>query len=133
MVKASQGLRHRTRRIMKKSIREKGATPPLSRILIPYKIGDKVHIVVDPAIHGGMPHRRYIGKTGIVTGFRGRAMIVEVEVGLKNKKIFLLPEHVKPAFDVSERINANIQKLKELSSIRKMQRKQMFSILSIKK
>lgn len=133
MVKASQGLRHRTRRIMRKNVREKGAVPPLSRILIPYKIGDKVHIVVDPAIHGGMPHRRYIGKSGIIMGFKGRAMVVEVEVGSKVKKLFLLPEHVKPAFDVSERINVIIQKLKKLDSIRKMQRKQMLSTLLSRK
>ncbi|MEM4040661.1 MAG: 50S ribosomal protein L21e, partial [Ignisphaera sp.] len=74
MVKAPQGLRHRTRKIMRKSVREKGAVPPLSRILIEYRIGDKVYIDVDPAIHGGMPHRRYIGKVGTVVGFRGRAL-----------------------------------------------------------
>uniref|UniRef100_A0A7C4JK73 Large ribosomal subunit protein eL21 n=1 Tax=Ignisphaera aggregans TaxID=334771 RepID=A0A7C4JK73_9CREN len=133
MVKASQGLRHKTRRIMRKNVREKGAIPPLSRILIPYRVGDKVHIVVDPAIHGGIPHRRYIGKSGIITGFKGRAMVVDVEVGSKVKRLFLLPEHVKPAFDVSERIDIIIQKLKKLDSIRNMQKKQMLSILLTRK
>jgi len=129
MVKASQGLRHRTRKVMMKNVREKGAVPPLSRIMIPYKVGDKVHVDVDPAIHKGMPHRRYIGKTGIIVGFRGRALIVEVSIGSKTKKLFLLPEHVKPAFDVTERIKDVIQKLQQLNNIRKELRKQMLMIL----
>lgn len=129
MVKASQGLRHRTRKLMKKNIREKGAIPSLSRILVPYKVGDKVHIVVDPAVHKGMSYRRYIGKTGTVTGFRGRALIVEITVGSKIKKLFLLPEHVRPAFDVTERIKEVTQKLKELSKIRREQRQHLVSLL----
>jgi large subunit ribosomal protein L21e len=130
MVKASQGLRHRTRKIFRKSVRERGAVPPLSTILIPYKIGDYVHIVVNPSIHQGMPHRRYVGKTGKIIGFRGRAIIVEVMQGSKKKQLTLFPEHVKPAFDVTERINEIIQKLKELSKIRAEQRKLMLQILS---
>jgi len=130
LVKAPQGLRHRTRKIMRKSVREKGAVPPLSRILIEYRIGDKVYIDVDPAIHGGMPHRRYIGKVGTVVGFRGRALEVELRVGRKTKRLFLLPEHVKPAFDVNERIKETLIKLKELERIRELQREQMISLLS---
>lgn len=130
MVKAPQGLRHRTRRIMKKGIREKGGVPPLSRILIEYRVGDKVYIDVDPAIHGGIPHRRYIGKVGTIVGVRGRALEVELKVGSKSKKLFLLPEHVRPAFNVDERIKETLIKLKELKKIRDLQREQMLSFLS---
>ncbi|MEL9939755.1 MAG: 50S ribosomal protein L21e [Ignisphaera sp.] len=129
MVKAPQGLRHRTRKLMKKSVRERGAIPPLSRVLIEYRVGDKVYIDVNPAIHRGMPHRRYIGKVGKVVGFRGRALIVEVEVGSKIKKLFLLPEHVKPAFDVKERVSELLQKLAEISKARKEQRTIMLKLL----
>ncbi|MDK6029505.1 50S ribosomal protein L21e [Ignisphaera sp. 4213-co] len=129
MVKAPRGLRHRTRKLMRKSIRERGAVPSLSKILIDYKVGDKVYIDVDPAIHGGMPHRRYIGKVGKVVGFRGRALIVEVEVGSKVKKLFLLPEHVRPAFDVKERVNELLKKLAEISKIRREQRVALLKLL----
>lgn len=129
MVKAPQGLRHRTRKLMKKSVRERGAVPPLSRVLIEYRVGDKVYIDVNPAIHRGMPHRRYIGKVGKVVGFRGRTLIVEVEVGSKIKKLFLLPEHVKPAFDVKERVSELLQKLAEISKARKEQRTIMLKLL----
>uniref|UniRef100_A0A7J3N0D2 Large ribosomal subunit protein eL21 n=1 Tax=Ignisphaera aggregans TaxID=334771 RepID=A0A7J3N0D2_9CREN len=130
MVKAPQGLRHRTRKIMKKSVREKGAVPSLSKILIEYRVGDKVYIDVDPAIHGGMPHRRYIGRVGTIVGFRGRALEVELRIGTKTKRLFLLPEHLKPAFDVNERIKETLIKLKELERIRELQREQMLSLLS---
>jgi len=133
MVKAPQGLRHRTRKLFKKGIREKGAIPPLGRILIEYRLGDKVYIGVNPAIHGGMPHRRYIGKVGKVVGFRGRAVIVEVEVGSKTKRLILLPEHIKPAFEVNERINEIFKKLAEISKIRIEQRKTLLKLLGKQK
>ena len=97
VVKASKGFRHRTRKMLKKSIREKGAVPPLSLLLHEYRVGDKVYIKPNPAVHGGMPHRRYIGKVGTVIGRKGRAYIVEVYLGDKRKELILLPEHIRPA------------------------------------
>lgn len=97
MVKASRGFRHRTRKVLRKSIREKGAIPPLSLLLHEYKQGDKVYIKPNPAVHGGMPHRRYIGKVGTIIGKRGRAYIVEVYLGNKRKELIVLPEHLRPA------------------------------------
>ena len=96
MVKASQGLRHRTRKLLKKSIRERGAIPRLSLLMLEYKVGDKVHIVPNPAIHEALPHRRYIGKTGTVIGRRGRAYLVEVFAGSKRKVLIVVPEHLRP-------------------------------------
>lgn len=96
MVKAPKGTRHRTRKVFRKRIREQGAVPPLSLLMIDYKVGDNVHIVVNPAIHRGMPHRRYHGKTGTVVGTRGRSYIVEVSVGGKKKLLIVRPEHLRP-------------------------------------
>jgi large subunit ribosomal protein L21e len=97
MVKAPKGYRHRTRRVLKKSVREKGAVPSLSRLLVEYREGDVVHIDINPSVHKGMPHRRYQGKTGIVVGRRGRALIVRVKLGEKEKTLFVRPEHVVKA------------------------------------
>ncbi len=129
MVKAPKGLRHRTRKVFSKSIREKGAVPPLSRILIDYRVGDRVYIVADPAIHKAMPHRRYHGKVGVVVGKRGRAYIVQLKVGSKVKTLFLLPEHMRPAFDVSSRIKEVIDELKKITEVVKAQRKAMLNIV----
>ncbi len=96
MVKPPKGFRHRTRKVLRKHIREKGAVPPLSLLLYKYSVGDKVHIVINPAIHKGMPHRRYHGKTGTVIGKRGKCYIVEVYLGDKRKVLIVRPEHLRP-------------------------------------
>ncbi|MEZ0393624.1 MAG: 50S ribosomal protein L21e [Desulfurococcaceae archaeon] len=97
MVKAPRGLRHRTRKLLKKDVRERGGVPPLSRLLTEYNVGDKVHIDINSAIHNGMPHRRYQGKTGTVIGKRGLAYIVKVNLGEKEKILFIRPEHLVKA------------------------------------
>lgn len=114
MVKPPKGYRHRTRHLLRKNIREKGAIPPLSKLMIEYRPGDKVHIVIDPAIHKAMPHRRYHGKTGVVIGKRGRSYIVQIKVGSKIKTLFVRPEHLKPAFSIDERIREIIEDTKKL-------------------
>lgn len=96
MVKAPKGFRHRTRKLLKKNIRDKGAIPKLSLLMIDYKQGDRVHIVINSAIHKGMPHRRYHGKTGEVIGKRGRTYIVKLYLGDKEKILFIRPEHLRP-------------------------------------
>lgn len=96
MVKPSQGLRHKTRKMLKKDIRERGAIPSLSMLMIDYKVGDKVSIVPNPAIHEGMPHRRYFGRVATVIDKRGRAYVVEVPLGSKKKLLYVMPEHLRP-------------------------------------
>ncbi len=96
MVKPPSGYRHRTRKLMRKNVREKGGVPPLSLLMIEYKPGDKVNIIINPAIHKGMPHRRYHGRTGVVVGKRGKSYVVELEVGSKKKTLFVRPEHLRP-------------------------------------
>ncbi len=130
MVKAPQGLRHRTRKLFRKRVREKGAVPPLSRILIDYQPGDKVYIIADPAIHKALPHRRYYGKVGTVVGKRGRAYIVQLKVGSKIKTLFLLPEHMRPAFSVEERVRKVVELLKKIRDERAKQRKMALEIVS---
>jgi len=96
LVKAPRGYRHRTRKLLRKRIREKGAVPKLSVILREYKPGDKVAIKIDPSFHYAMPHRRFHGLTGTIVGKRGRAYIVEVYLGDKKKTLFVTPEHLRP-------------------------------------
>lgn len=96
LVKAPRGYRHRTRKLLRKNVRERGAIPPLSLLMYEYKVGDKVHIVINPSIIAGMPHRRFHGKTGVVVGKRGLAYIVKVHLGDKEKTLFIRPEHLRP-------------------------------------
>lgn len=96
MVKAPRGYRNRTRKLLRKHVRERGAVPRLSRILREYREGEKVVIKIDSSFHYGMPHRRYHGLTGTVVGRRGRAYIVEVRTGGKRRTLIVAPVHLRP-------------------------------------
>ncbi len=96
MVKPPRGYRHRTRKLLRKNIREKGGVPPLSLLMRKYSPGEKVAIIINPSIHKGMPHRRYHGRTGVVVGMRGKSYKVELMVGSKKKILYVRPEHLRP-------------------------------------
>jgi large subunit ribosomal protein L21e len=95
MVKRSHGYRVGSRKMMTKKTRQRGL-PSLGKLLHTYKEGDKVDILIDPAIHGGQPHRRYHGRVGIIRGQRGRAYEVETTLGKKAKLLIIRPEHLRP-------------------------------------
>ncbi|MFP3196885.1 MAG: 50S ribosomal protein L21e [Sulfolobaceae archaeon] len=96
MVAHSKGYRTRTRKLLTKSVRERGAVPPLSSLMYEYKEGEYVTIRINPSIHKGMPHRRYHGRVGIIVGKRGKAYEVKVTLGDKEKVIIVRPEHLEP-------------------------------------
>ena len=73
----SYGYRARTRDIFKKDFKKHGQIP-LTTFLAPYKNGDYVDIKGDGAIHKGMPHKFYHGRTGIVWNVTPRAVGVVV-------------------------------------------------------
>lgn len=74
---AGHGLRSRTRDLFARPFRKKGYIP-LTVYLRTYKIGDYVDIKVNGAIHKGMPHKFYHGRTGKVWNVTKRAIGVEV-------------------------------------------------------
>ena len=94
-MKHSKGFRSGTRQVLRKSPRERGL-PPISRIIYPYEIGDKVVIKIDPSVHKGMPHPRFHGKIGTIIEKRGRAFVIEIRDGGKIKKVIARPEHIRP-------------------------------------
>ncbi len=88
------GPRKKTRHKFKKALRRRGL-PPATSVIQKFDIGQKVHIVVDSSIHKGMPHRRFHGRTGTVTGQRGRAWILEISDGNATKVVISRPQHLK--------------------------------------
>ena len=96
MVKKSHGFRARTRSLMSKRVRTRGLRP-VSKVLVDYEVGQRVDIVIDPAVHKGMPHRRYQGRTGVVTAIRGRGIVVDVKLGKATKTLIIRPEHLNPS------------------------------------
>ncbi|WP_019177954.1 50S ribosomal protein L21e [Methanomassiliicoccus luminyensis] len=93
MVKASRGLRRKTRQIFSKTPRTKGMTP-ITHEFRNFDVGQKVSVVIDPSVHYGTPHMRFQGKTGVVTGQQGRAFVVELKDGNKLKTVVARPEHL---------------------------------------
>ena len=96
MVKNSHGFRSRTRGLMSKRVRQKGLSSP-SKVLVDYEEGQRVDIVIDSGFHRGMPHKRYQGRTGVVTGLRGRAIVVDVNLGKATKTLIIRREHLQPS------------------------------------
>jgi len=90
----SHGFRFKSRKKLRKKIREKGIK--ISRALQTFDVGDRVHIDIDPAVHKGMPHPRFQGRTGVVLGKRGRAYLVRVLDRKSYKTLIVRPEHLKP-------------------------------------
>ncbi len=89
-----KGYRRRTRKKLRKNVRERGI-PPVSRIIQDFPPGTKVTIDIDPSIDKGQPHSRYQGGTGTIAERRGRAFVVELKKGNQIKKVISRPEHLK--------------------------------------
>ena len=80
--------------MLTKRVREKGKLG-LSRLLAEYEVGDKVVINIDPAIHKGMPHKRFQGKVGTIIEKRGKAYILDIPQRKTSKLVVAGPEHVR--------------------------------------
>ncbi len=93
-MKKSRGFWTKNTRKMAKSPREKGLLP-ITRVIQKFEIGDRVHIKIEPSFHKGMPHPRFHGRTGMVTGKRGKAYVVSVKDGNAEKTIITHPVHLK--------------------------------------
>lgn len=88
------GPRKKTRYKFKKEIRRRGIVPVTS-LIQQFEIGQKVHVVIEPSVQKGMPHRRFHGMTGTVIGQRGRAWLLSIRDGGKEKILIARPQHLK--------------------------------------
>mmetsp|Transcript_57991 Transcript_57991/g.92120 ORF Transcript_57991/g.92120 Transcript_57991/m.92120 type:complete len:164 (-) Transcript_57991:485-976(-) len=93
-----RGYRAKSRHVFRKKIH---GMPKPSRLLRVFKLGEYVTIKMDPAIHKGMAHRIYHGKTGVVWNVTRNAIgvLVKKKVGnrYRTKKLTVRVEHVKPS------------------------------------
>ena len=96
MVKRSKGIRSKSRKILRKKPKDRGIKS-ISRALQQFEEGDTVNIVIDPAIHKGMPHIRFHGKTGKIQGKQGNSYVVGINDGKKHKTLVVRNEHLRRA------------------------------------
>ncbi|KAI9222637.1 60S ribosomal protein L21-A [Blastocladiella britannica] len=94
----SFGYRARTRHLFSKNFRQHGPEH-LSTYMKVYRVGDIVDIKANAAIHKGMPHKFYHGRTGIIYNVTKTAVgvIINKRVGNRfmEKKVNVRIEHVK--------------------------------------
>ncbi|MCK4687220.1 MAG: 50S ribosomal protein L21e [Candidatus Lokiarchaeota archaeon] len=90
-----RGYRKKTRHKHRKNVRNRGLGS-IEKYLIDYEVNDKVDIITDPSVHRrGMPHSRFHGRTGTITGQRGRCYLVEVKLGNSMKTLIIGKEHIR--------------------------------------
>ena len=73
--KKARGIMAKTRSLRRRS----GSKVSVNKLLQEIPVGEYVQVNIDSSIHSGTPHRRFQGKTGVVTGRRGRAYLVKVK------------------------------------------------------
>lgn len=94
MVSRIGGARRKTRGLMKKAHGTSGKIS-LRRYLQEFIAGDKVALVMDPAVQAGMFHRRHFGKIGVVARKQGACYVVNTRDGGKQKEVIAHPVHLK--------------------------------------
>ena len=94
MVKRSKGLRSKSRNILRKKSRNRDVSS-ITRALQQFEEGDSVNIVIDSAVHKGMPHIRFHGHTGRIEGKQGGSYLVGINDGKKHKTLIIRSEHLR--------------------------------------
>jgi large subunit ribosomal protein L21e len=94
LVKRSKGIRSKSRQILRKKPRDKGISS-ITRALQQFEEGESVNIVIDSAIHKGMPHVRYHGYTGKIEGKQGESYLVGINDGKKHKILIIRSDHLR--------------------------------------
>eukprot|EP01084_Bolivina_argentea_P066420 121066_1 len=93
-----KGYRAKSRHVFRK---KRHGMPKTTQTLKVYKLGDYVTIKMDSAIHKGMAHRIYQGKTGVVWNITQRAVgvLLKKKVGnrYRTKRLHVRIEHVRPS------------------------------------
>jgi large subunit ribosomal protein L21e len=95
-MKRSKGFDAGTRKLFKRSSREKGIRS-LRYLLEPFEVGQKVDIILNSQSQKGRPHRRYHASTGSVIKKQGQAYVVNVVQGKRQAIIIARPEHLRLA------------------------------------
>ncbi len=91
--KKAKGTRAKTR----KKFSRRGSKPTINKILGEFHEGEKVLIKIDSSVHSGIPHHRYHGFTGVVSGMQGKVVKVELKKGGVDKELLISPSHLKLA------------------------------------
>ena len=96
MVRRIGGMRRKTRYKFRKEKRYRGKIS-VTRYLQSFNAGDRVFLGVESAVQKGMYYPRFMGKTGVIMGKRGRCYEVTINDLGKEKTLIIHPVHLKKA------------------------------------
>lgn len=96
MVTRKGGVRRKTRYKFTKEKRRRGKIS-IMRYFQAFEAGERVLLDVEPAVQKGMYHPRFMGKSGIVKGRRGKCYEVTINDLGKEKTLMVHPVHLKKA------------------------------------
>jgi len=94
MVQRTGGFRRKTRSKLRKNVRARGKLN-ITKYLKQFDIGQRVFLVLDSAVHKGMPMPRFMGRSGTVKEKQGECYKVEVKDGKLKKSLLVHPIHLK--------------------------------------
>ena len=92
-MKATGGFRSRTRQKLRKKSRNRGKVN-INKILEAHKIGERVRILQEPAVQGGMPHPRFKNQVGVIESIQGSAYVVRISDLGKEKRLIATGIHL---------------------------------------
>ena len=87
--KKAKGKRAKQRDKMKRKER-----PTVNKLLQHIENGSVVKIKINSSVHSGLPHYRYQGLTGKVSGRKGRAYVVDVKLGNQPRELIIHAAHL---------------------------------------
>jgi len=94
MVKRTGSYLRKTHHKLRLYYREKGKVS-LSCYFQEFKMGDRVHLKIQPNVQKGRFHPRFHGLSGKVVGQKGSCYGVEINDGDKQKLVYVHPIHLK--------------------------------------
>lgn len=63
----------------------------------PFAVGERVYLHVNSSVQKGMYFPKFLGRSGIVSGKKGRCYEVSIADGGKQKMLLVHPIHLKKA------------------------------------
>ncbi len=94
MAKRIGGFRRKTRYKFRKEVRRRGKIS-ISRYFQQFNNGDKVYLDVESSVHKGMYTPKFLGRSGIVSGKRGKCYEISINDLGKEKKLIVHPIHLR--------------------------------------
>jgi len=94
MVQRTGGFRKKTRKKLRKKPRTRGRVH-IRKELDTFKAGERVRIMQEPSAQKGMPHPRFKNLVGVVVKKQGKAYLIKIKDGNKEKGVVSTSIHLE--------------------------------------